>query len=217
VHQHDAPVYTSVEALDRFTGISTILGPDALKNEEHLFRMKIAPDRTFQDGDEFNFNGITFRMVHTPGHSPGHSCFYFPDERFLYLADIDLTDFGPWYGNPSANLDDFIASIEKVKSIDADYYLSAHEAGLMDREDFLVKMEKFSSHISRRDELILEFLSEPRTLQDILSRRIIYPKVMKNKTDVWITYAERRMIEQHIVRLKRAGAIREENGKFLRT
>jgi glyoxylase-like metal-dependent hydrolase (beta-lactamase superfamily II) len=216
VHSMDAPVYKSVEALGRFTGIKELFGEDGLRTEERLFRIKIPPQVEFNDGDEFDCGGIIMRVIHTPGHSPGHSCFYFPSEKFLYLADIDLTDFGPWYGNPSSNLDDFIRSIEKIASIDADYYLSAHEAGLMDKETFTERFKKFTEHFKKRDELILDFISEPRTMEEIVAKRFIYKKVFSGVQDKWIAYAERKMIEQHIARLMNAGVIREINGKFLR-
>jgi glyoxylase-like metal-dependent hydrolase (beta-lactamase superfamily II) len=32
------------------------------------------PDRLLREGDLLTFGGQTFRVVHTPGHSPGHMC-----------------------------------------------------------------------------------------------------------------------------------------------
>ncbi len=216
VHSKDAPVYNSIETLGRFTGVKELFGEEGLRAEGRLFRMKMSPLVEFNDGDEFDCGVTRFKIIHTPGHSPGHSCFYFPVEKFFYLADIDLTDFGPWYGNPSSDLTDFIASLEKVRAIDAEYYLSAHETGLMDKEIFVEKFEKFRGHFKKRDELIMDFISEPRTLEEIVAKRFIYKKVFSGRQDIWIAYAEKKMIEQHIIRLKNMGQIREFQGKFLR-
>lgn len=216
VHKEDAPVYKSIEALGKFTGVKELFGEEGLKMEERLFRFKMPPKVEFSDGEEFDCGETKFIVIHTPGHSPGHSCFYFPEEKFLYLADIDLTDFGPWYGNPSSNLEKFISSLEKVKMIDALYYLSAHETGFMDRETFLARFEKFSSHLNIREELILDYLKEPRTLEEIVEKRFIYKIKRNDSSDIWLAYAEKKMIEQHLKRLEKNNLIKEEKGRFFR-
>jgi hydroxyacylglutathione hydrolase len=44
-----------------------------------------APDEFFTDGQSLHIrNG---RVIHTPGHSPGSSCFYFPDDDLLCSGD----------------------------------------------------------------------------------------------------------------------------------
>nr|NJM03564.1 MBL fold metallo-hydrolase [Desulfobacula sp.] len=34
-------------------------------------------------------------VLETPGHSPAHSSFYFPDEKILFSGDLGLDRFGP--------------------------------------------------------------------------------------------------------------------------
>ena len=47
------------------------------------------PDRfeAIHDGLELSLAGIHVRVVHTPGHTPGHCCFYLPDEGILLSGD----------------------------------------------------------------------------------------------------------------------------------
>ncbi|MCC6027800.1 MAG: MBL fold metallo-hydrolase [Archaeoglobus sp.] len=71
-------------------------------------------DRTFEDGDVFEFEGIQVEVLHTPGHSAGHSCFVIGG--VMFLADVDLTPFGPWYGCLDCDVRDFVLSIEKIKN-----------------------------------------------------------------------------------------------------
>ena len=40
------------------------------------------------DGDCFDLGGRTIRVLHTPGHSPGHCCFYELEKRYLYSGDL---------------------------------------------------------------------------------------------------------------------------------
>ena len=46
------------------------------------------PQILFHDGDCFDLGGRTIRVLHTPGHSPGHCCFYEQERRYLYSGDL---------------------------------------------------------------------------------------------------------------------------------
>lgn len=56
-------------------------------------------DKYVKDGDSFDFDGIKFSAIHTPGHSPGGVCYYFEKEKALFSGDtlfdisIGRTDF----------------------------------------------------------------------------------------------------------------------------
>jgi glyoxylase-like metal-dependent hydrolase (beta-lactamase superfamily II) len=43
-------------------------------------------------GDEVAAGGRTFRVVHTPGHSPDHVCFFEPDRGWLFTGDLFLAE-----------------------------------------------------------------------------------------------------------------------------
>lgn len=44
-------------------------------------------DRTVADGDEFTFGEHLVRVIETPGHTAGHICYHFPDDKILFAAD----------------------------------------------------------------------------------------------------------------------------------
>ena len=46
------------------------------------------PKIILQDGDCFDLGGRTIQVIHTPGHSPGHCCFYEPERKYLYSGDL---------------------------------------------------------------------------------------------------------------------------------
>jgi len=44
-------------------------------------------DRAFADGAEFEFAGHRVQVIETPGHTKGHICYHFPDDKLLFAAD----------------------------------------------------------------------------------------------------------------------------------
>ena len=40
------------------------------------------------DGDRITLGGRSLQVMHTPGHSPGHCCFFEPERGWLYAGDL---------------------------------------------------------------------------------------------------------------------------------
>jgi len=45
------------------------------------------PDRLLRDGDAVEIGEIAFRVIHTPGHSPGQICLYSEREKVVFTGD----------------------------------------------------------------------------------------------------------------------------------
>ena len=110
---------------------------------------------SYKNGEVFDLGGVTVTAMHTPGHTRGHTCFLIEwqeengrTERFVYLGDIELTGFGPYYGDAWSSLEDFESSLEFLKTVDAQRWLTFHHKGLIEsRDEFLVMLEAFRSMI----------------------------------------------------------------------
>jgi len=48
----------------------------------------VADLRTFVDGDVLKLAGLAIEVVHTPGHTPGSSCFRVDDETLVLSGDL---------------------------------------------------------------------------------------------------------------------------------
>jgi hydroxyacylglutathione hydrolase len=46
------------------------------------------PDLELRDGDELELGTLCFRVLHTPGHTPGHVCFYEAGQGVLFDGDV---------------------------------------------------------------------------------------------------------------------------------
>ena len=65
-------------------------------------------------------NRSPFTVIHTPGHTPGSVCLYFPKEKVLLSGD---TLFQMGYGRtdlPGGNMHQLIASLEHLFTLPAD-------------------------------------------------------------------------------------------------
>lgn len=46
------------------------------------------PARILRDNDRIELGGRSLTVLHTPGHSPGHCCFYEPERKYLFAGDL---------------------------------------------------------------------------------------------------------------------------------
>lgn len=70
-----------------------------------------APDAEIADGDTYVVAGVTLVAAHTPGHSPGSTCFVAPDLNAVFTGDT-LFQGGPGAtGRSYSDHDTIVASI----------------------------------------------------------------------------------------------------------
>jgi glyoxylase-like metal-dependent hydrolase (beta-lactamase superfamily II) len=113
------------------------------------------PDVFFEDGKTVELPGWNLQTIWTPGHSPGHTCFYSQDRRLLLSGDHVLPRITPNISvhtqGPSNPLGDFLASLLKVQNLGAEEVLPGHEyrfSDLAGRLDELIQ-----HHADRLDEI----------------------------------------------------------------
>lgn len=84
-------------------------------------------DTAISDGAELPFHG-GIRVIHTPGHTPGHVCLYFPKVRVLLAADALRVVDGELVGPAPQNTPDIEAAMASLKKrpLAADYILCYH-------------------------------------------------------------------------------------------
>lgn len=69
------------------------------------------PDKFLEDGETINLGKLKFKIIHTPGHSPGGVCLYEENEQVLFSGD---TLFKETYGRTDLHHSD---SEEMKKSL----------------------------------------------------------------------------------------------------
>lgn len=164
-----------------------------------------------KDGDTLNTGLEKIRIIHIPGHTPGHSALYFENIDTLYTSDIDLTPYGPWYANPVSDIELFKTSIARVRDIQCAAYVTSHGERIYDREKFLERLDRYNEHFAARDEKILEALREkPMEIDELCSRGIVYRKA--SLVDPLKCFFQLQMVRKHLVILKQQGLIKDNSG-----
>lgn len=88
---------------------------DQLPNQSRMFGFPhcaaFTPDRWLEDGDKVQVGKVVLDVLHTPGHTPGHVCFFHAPSKLAFVGDvlfagsIGRTDF------PRGSYDELIRSI----------------------------------------------------------------------------------------------------------
>ena len=94
---------------------------DPSKNLSSSAGMNVTADDAdvlLSDGQELDFEGLVFRVITTPGHSPGGICLYQEEAGLLFSGDTLFQGSVGRYDFPSSNGEDLFQSIkEKLMSL----------------------------------------------------------------------------------------------------
>lgn len=94
--------------------------------------------RVLKDNDIIDIGGRFIEVLHTPGHSPGHMCFYEKSRGFLFTGDLVYKDTLLAY-YPSTDPEAYLASLEKISNFPVKNVFPAHHSLDMQPE-ILVRM-----------------------------------------------------------------------------
>ncbi len=167
---------------------------------------------TFGDGHVFDFGGIRLKAVHTPGHLADHYCFLEPEENILFTFDVDLSTFGPFYGNPEADIPQFEQSMDKIMEIRPACVASSHRRPV--RENVMEELRKFKGKITRNQNRVTEKLDIPRTLDELTALKPIFGKYIPG-VEVIYAFFEKCMIQKHLEQMAATGLVRMDGDKYI--
>ncbi|WP_353813609.1 MBL fold metallo-hydrolase [Agromyces sp. SYSU T00266] len=133
-------------------------------------------DRRVAGGEEFDLGGRSVRVLHVPGHSPGHVAVHDPSNRALLIGDATLGTTVPYADGRAAfpptyrDVEPYVASLSAFRDLDADLLLTAHYpvyegAGV---RRFLDESEAYTERI---DEVLFDVLDAadgPRTTLELV-------------------------------------------------
>ena len=105
IHREDAPMLTSTQLNASWLVGWSVTAPEAT--------------RTVCEGDAFTYAGVTFTVLHTPGHTPGSVCYQAGE--WLFTGDT-LFHYG--YGRtdlPGGSIVQLAASLRRLQPLAQEY------------------------------------------------------------------------------------------------
>jgi glyoxylase-like metal-dependent hydrolase (beta-lactamase superfamily II) len=171
------------------------------------------PDQRYAHGELLQLGGCNLEAIHTPGHLKDHYCFFERNTSTLITTDIDLTSFGPWYGNPEADIEVFREDVKKVMAFPYKRVCSSHRLPI--EGDATEQFEGFLGSFDRQRQAVLELCGQPRTLEDVLVASPFYRNAFPNK-EIQRLF-ETNLVKKNLELLQRDGLVRRSNNRYLRT
>lgn len=217
VHVHEA----DLEAARSWEGLLAAFGTtDQTRVSEMLARFTrdffYTPQpgaRGYVDGASWDLGQVQIRAFHMPGHTAGHCVLLVEPEGVAFIGDIDLTGFGPYYGDASSSLSDFRRSLARLPDIPAKVWITAHHRGVYtDRARFMQDLAAYAAKLDEREQRLLKMLNEsPKTLVQLVEQRLLYPPGFDGP---WVIDAETRTISQHLAELVADGRVQLREGVY---
>ena len=215
VHHDDLAAAQSWGGLKRHFGHGDDLLEAQRARLESQFHYRPRPDATgYADGTVWELGGVRVRAVHMPGHTAGHCVLWVEPHGVAFIGDIDLSSFGPYYGDATSSLGAFRRTLDRLAQLPASAWITSHHKGVVtDRARFEELLQAFARRIDEREQRLLQLLAAGAcTLDDLVRARILY---RPGQDDWWCDGAERRSITQHLDELVDHGRVRQlDDGRF---
>ena len=132
-------------------------------------------DITLEDNDKWNFANSSVKVLHIPGHTLGHICFFFEKEKIVFTGD---TLFSLGCGRIfEGDHKQMLTSLNKIKELPKDTKIYCGHEYTYKNAEFCIKYDGDNSNLKKRFEIIKKLRSNnlptiPTTLEDELNSNI---------------------------------------------
>lgn len=195
------PVYLFAEEYKRLqepdlqtTRISQLLGvggvPPQLLNgikelyqksrQNYIVQLVGAEVKELTPGQKFSTELGNLEVIHTPGHTIGHCCFYLAEKKWLFSGDHILANISP---NPILDVDrvgqrrlalvEYLQSLEKTASLSVDRVYPGHGQPFTKLDRVI---EQFYTYHKKREAIILSTFSHQQQTPFQITQKV-YPGV----------------------------------------
>ena len=112
-------------------------------------------DGAIEDGQRLRAGGIEVQVVHTPGHAPGHCCFFLPASGLMLTGDLVLGNATTSVSPPHGNMDDLLRSLARLLDFPMTAIVPAHGSLVHDPK---ANVEGVIAHRREREAQVLAAL-----------------------------------------------------------
>jgi glyoxylase-like metal-dependent hydrolase (beta-lactamase superfamily II) len=139
-------------ALRRLTG-APVLGraaPDDGYQDETY-----APDGSLEEGQAFDADGGTLRVLHTPGHASNHVCFLLEPQGWLLTGDHLMSGSTVVILPPDGSMRLYLQSLVRLRTLPLAALLPGHGGAILDP---LAEIDRVIAHRSMREDKVVAAL-----------------------------------------------------------
>ncbi|MBE3552299.1 MAG: MBL fold metallo-hydrolase [Kyrpidia tusciae] len=170
---------------------------DAEAVRQYVPEPRLRPDLV--EGTTRQVGEVRLVALETPGHTPGHLCFWEPTAKVLFTGDAVLGAGTTWIGPPDGHLRTYLNTLRKLLTYPADIAGPAHGPLVQDPAG---QIRYYLSHRQEREEQIMSLIDKhPRRIADLVSA--IYEGQIPPAAR-WV--AERTLLG-HLVKLEEEGRV----------
>jgi cyclase len=66
----------------------------------------------------------TLHLLHTPGHTPGQTAVYVPEERVVFTGDTVFSECQTWL--MTSDVDQWLRALDRIRGLDVDHVIPGH-------------------------------------------------------------------------------------------
>ena len=132
-------------------------------------------DITLKDNEQWNFGNFTVKILHIPGHTLGHICFFFEKEKIAFTGD---TLFSLGCGKIfEGDHKQMLTSLNKIKKLPKDTKIYCGHEYTYKNAEFCMKYDGNNINLKKKFEIIKKLRSKnlptiPTILKDELNSNI---------------------------------------------
>jgi ribonuclease/clavin/mitogillin len=172
---------------------------------------KLTIDRVLDDGERIELDGptpMTLEPMFTPGHAPGHLCFYEPASRSLVAGDMVATVGTILVEATDGDMQLYLASLARMATRDAARLLPAHGLPI---EDAAARLAFYIQHRLGREAKVVAALAQlaaPASLDELVP-------VAYADTPPYTWPLAKLSLEAHLLKLQREGRADQHAQRWL--
>lgn len=212
IHRSDLDPVRDVSEFAKAGGFTE---PEFLTELEERFQFGPVRQATALDMQPIDLGGgVTVTPLHLPGHTAGHCGFLVEPDGVFFTADVDLSSFGPFYGDGTSSLTDFRDSLRRSHDVEAAVYSTYHhKREVRGAPEFRKLLAAYTNVIDQRMQRLLDLLREPSTLDGLVGKGIVY---RPGRVPSYAVTSERVMAKLHLEELIDEGKVARDGEVYRR-
>ena len=159
------------------------------------------PQRELQNGEKLVLaDGVTLRIIHTPGHASNHLCYLLEEEKLLFTGDHVMQGSTVVINPPDGDMVAYLKSLADLLQVDLDWLAPGHGFLVAWPHDVLRGL--IAHRLKREAKVRSALAATPSSLDDLVAR--VYDDVPSAMHGV-----ARRSLLAHLLKLQADGVARE--------